>query len=65
MDEVYTYLLFYYSISLPQLILLHFILYCQGTAGVALAGLLGAVQAMGHPMEDIAKQKIVVVGAGR
>jgi hypothetical protein len=54
-----------YSISLPQLILLHFILYCQGTGGVALAGLLGAVQAMGHPMEDIAKQKIVVVGAGR
>jgi malate dehydrogenase (decarboxylating) len=37
----------------------------QGTAGVALAGLLGAVRAMGHPMEDIAKQKIVVVGAGR
>jgi len=45
--------------------LLHFILYCQGTAGVALAGLLGAVRAMGHPMEDIAKQKIVVMGAGR
>ncbi|CAN5971805.1 unnamed protein product [Sphagnum jensenii] len=37
----------------------------MGTGGVALAGLLGAVQAMGHPMEDIAKQKIVVVGAGR
>ncbi|CAM6010830.1 unnamed protein product [Sphagnum balticum] len=36
----------------------------QGTAGVALAGLLGAVRAMGHPMEDIAKQKIVVLGAG-
>lgn len=37
----------------------------QGTAGVALAGLLGAVRAMGYPMEDIVKQKIVVVGAGR
>jgi len=36
----------------------------QGTAGVALGGLLGAVRAMGRPMEDLAKQKIVVVGAG-
>lgn len=36
----------------------------QGTAGVALGGLLGAVRAMGKPMEDLVKQKIVVVGAG-
>ncbi|BBN07248.1 malate dehydrogenase (oxaloacetate-decarboxylating)(NADP+) [Marchantia polymorpha subsp. ruderalis] len=36
----------------------------QGTAGVALAGVLGAVRAQGRPMSDIAKQKIVVVGAG-
>ncbi|KAL6641279.1 hypothetical protein ACP70R_019460 [Stipagrostis hirtigluma subsp. patula] len=36
----------------------------QGTAGVALAGLLGAVRAQGRPLEDFNKQKIVVVGAG-
>ncbi|XP_048422156.1 NAD-dependent malic enzyme 59 kDa isoform, mitochondrial isoform X1 [Pyrus x bretschneideri] len=36
----------------------------QGTAGVALAGLLGAVRAQGRPLSDFAKQKIVVVGAG-
>ncbi|KAH7306697.1 hypothetical protein KP509_22G025900 [Ceratopteris richardii] len=36
----------------------------QGTAGVAVAGLLGAVRAQGLPMSDFAKQKIVVVGAG-
>ncbi|KAF3327881.1 NAD-dependent malic enzyme isoform [Carex littledalei] len=37
----------------------------QGTAGVALAGLFGAVRAQGLPLKDIVKQKIVVVGAGR
>ncbi|KAM3408906.1 hypothetical protein ACQJBY_001758 [Aegilops geniculata] len=37
----------------------------QGTAGVALAGLLGAVRAQGRPLADFTKQKIVVVGAGR
>lgn len=37
----------------------------QGTAGVALAGLLGAVRAQGLPLTDFANQKIVVVGAGR
>ncbi|XP_048495905.1 NAD-dependent malic enzyme 65 kDa isoform, mitochondrial isoform X2 [Beta vulgaris subsp. vulgaris] len=36
----------------------------QGTAGVALAGLLGAVRAQGRPMIDFPKQKIVVAGAG-
>ncbi|XP_050204172.1 NAD-dependent malic enzyme 59 kDa isoform, mitochondrial [Mercurialis annua] len=36
----------------------------QGTAGVALAGLLGAVRAQGRPLSDFLKQKIVVVGAG-
>jgi len=36
----------------------------QGTAGVALAGLLGAVRAQGRPLKDFTKQKIVVVGAG-
>ncbi|XP_073028745.1 NAD-dependent malic enzyme 59 kDa isoform, mitochondrial [Primulina eburnea] len=36
----------------------------QGTAGVALAGLLGAVRAQGRPLTDFANQKIVVVGAG-
>nr|ANW46673.1 NAD-dependent malic enzyme [Annona cherimola] len=36
----------------------------QGTAGVALAGLLGAVRAQGRPVKDFVKQKIVVVGAG-
>lgn len=36
----------------------------QGTAGVALAGLLGAVRAQGLPMEAITKQRIVVLGAG-
>ncbi|KAL5224417.1 hypothetical protein ABZP36_011056 [Zizania latifolia] len=36
----------------------------QGTAGVALAGLLGAVRAQGRPLTDFTKQKIVVVGAG-
>ena len=37
----------------------------QGTAGVALAGLLGAVRAQGRPLDDFVDQKIVVVGAGR
>ncbi|GLT77575.1 hypothetical protein SLA2020_491450 [Shorea laevis] len=36
----------------------------QGTAGVALAGLLGTVRAQGRPLADFANQKIVVVGAG-
>ncbi|CAN1236965.1 NAD-dependent malic enzyme 59 kDa isoform, mitochondrial, partial [Linum grandiflorum] len=36
----------------------------QGTAGVALAGLLGSVRAQGRPLSDFSKQKIVVVGAG-
>ncbi|GKV50300.1 hypothetical protein SLEP1_g57013 [Rubroshorea leprosula] len=36
----------------------------QGTAGVALAGLLGTVRAQGQPLADFANQKIVVVGAG-
>ncbi|KAL5718402.1 malate dehydrogenase (decarboxylating) [Ranunculus cassubicifolius] len=36
----------------------------QGTAGVALAGLLGATRAQGRPLSDFAKQKIVIVGAG-
>ncbi|XP_051136571.1 NAD-dependent malic enzyme 59 kDa isoform, mitochondrial [Andrographis paniculata] len=36
----------------------------QGTAGVALAGLLGAVRAQGRPITDFPNQKIVVVGAG-
>ncbi|CAN6298876.1 unnamed protein product [Urochloa humidicola] len=36
----------------------------QGTAGVALAGLLGAVRAQGRPLHDFPNQKIVVVGAG-
>ncbi|KAJ3682215.1 hypothetical protein LUZ60_014788 [Juncus effusus] len=36
----------------------------QGTAGVALAGLFGAVRAQGRPLKDIVNQKIVVVGAG-
>ncbi|GJN19810.1 hypothetical protein PR202_gb07120 [Eleusine coracana subsp. coracana] len=36
----------------------------QGTAGVALAGLLGVVRAQGRPLHDFNKQKIVVVGAG-
>ncbi|KAH9325439.1 hypothetical protein KI387_005617, partial [Taxus chinensis] len=36
----------------------------QGTAGVALAGLLGAVRAQGCPLTDFVKQKIVIVGAG-
>ncbi|GJN19812.1 hypothetical protein PR202_gb07122 [Eleusine coracana subsp. coracana] len=36
----------------------------QGTAGVALAGLLGAVRAQGRPLQDFNEQKIVVVGAG-
>ncbi|CAN6465224.1 unnamed protein product [Victoria cruziana] len=36
----------------------------QGTAGVALAGLLGALRAQGRPLSDFVKQKIVVVGAG-
>ncbi|CAL5331082.1 unnamed protein product [Camellia sinensis] len=37
----------------------------QGTAGVALAGLLGSVRAQGRPLTDFVNQKIVVVGAGR
>ncbi|KAM7471990.1 hypothetical protein LguiA_010173 [Lonicera macranthoides] len=36
----------------------------QGTAGVALAGLLGAVRAQGKPMFDFPKQNIVLAGAG-
>ncbi|KAG6749479.1 hypothetical protein POTOM_046529 [Populus tomentosa] len=36
----------------------------QGTAGVALAGLLGSVRAQGRPLSDFVNQKIVVVGAG-
>lgn len=36
----------------------------QGTAGVALAGLLGTVRAQGRPLYDFVNQKIVVVGAG-
>ncbi|XP_019092942.1 PREDICTED: NAD-dependent malic enzyme 1, mitochondrial-like [Camelina sativa] len=36
----------------------------QGTAGVAIAGLLGAVRAQGRPMIDFPKMKIVVTGAG-
>ncbi|GMH00533.1 hypothetical protein Nepgr_002372 [Nepenthes gracilis] len=36
----------------------------QGTAGVALAGLLGTVRAQGRPLTDFVKQKIVIVGAG-
>ncbi|CAL5382434.1 unnamed protein product [Camellia sinensis] len=37
----------------------------QGTAGVALAGLLGTVRAQDLPLTDFVDQKIVVVGAGR
>ena len=37
----------------------------KGTAGVAIAGLLGAVRAQGRPMIDFPKQRIVVAGAGR
>lgn len=37
----------------------------KGTAGVAIAGLLGAVRAQGLTMLDFPKQKIVVAGAGR
>lgn len=40
-------------------------LHIQGTAGVAIAGLLGAVRAQGKPMIDFPKQNIVVAGAGR
>uniref|UniRef100_A0A0A0K8V8 Malic enzyme n=1 Tax=Cucumis sativus TaxID=3659 RepID=A0A0A0K8V8_CUCSA len=36
----------------------------QGTAGAALAGLLGTVRAQGRPLSDFVNQKIVVVGAG-
>ncbi|KAJ4726986.1 Malic enzyme [Melia azedarach] len=36
----------------------------QGTAGVALAGLLGSVRAQGQALTDFVNQKIVVVGAG-
>ncbi|KAF3777275.1 NAD-dependent malic enzyme isoform [Nymphaea thermarum] len=36
----------------------------QGTAGVALAGLFGAVRAQGRPLSDFVRQKIVIVGAG-
>ncbi|KAJ7962340.1 Malic enzyme [Quillaja saponaria] len=36
----------------------------QGTAGVALAGLLGTVRAQGRPLSNFVNQKIVVVGAG-
>ncbi|QHO13185.1 NAD-dependent malic enzyme 2 [Arachis hypogaea] len=37
----------------------------QGTAGVALAGILGSVRAQGQPLSNFVNQKIVVVGAGR
>ncbi|KAK8711267.1 hypothetical protein V6N13_146553 [Hibiscus sabdariffa] len=37
----------------------------QGTAGVALAGLLGTVRAQGRSLDHFPNQKIVVVGAGR
>ncbi|CAL9125499.1 unnamed protein product [Musa acuminata var. zebrina] len=43
--------------------LIHLTLY-SGTAGVAIAGLLGAVRAQGRPMIDFPKLKIVVAGAG-
>ncbi|GLT79600.1 hypothetical protein SLA2020_510830 [Shorea laevis] len=36
----------------------------QGTAGVALAGLLGTVRAQGQQLDDFVNHKIVVVGAG-
>ncbi|KAL1071604.1 hypothetical protein V6Z11_D11G098900 [Gossypium hirsutum] len=36
----------------------------KGTAGVALAGLLGTVRAQGRSLDDFPNQKIVVVGAG-
>ncbi|KAL4354981.1 hypothetical protein GQ457_06G032170 [Hibiscus cannabinus] len=36
----------------------------QGTAGVALAGLLGTVRAQGRSLDHFPNQKIVVVGAG-
>lgn len=36
----------------------------QGTAGVAIAGLLGAVRAQGRPLIDFPKLRIVVAGAG-
>ncbi|CAL5382494.1 unnamed protein product [Camellia sinensis] len=36
----------------------------QGTAGVALAGLLGTVRAQDRPLTDFVNQKIVIVGAG-
>ena len=39
--------------------------FVQGTAGVALAGILGALRAQGRPMTDLMRQKVVVVGAGR
>ena len=41
------------------------IVYIQGTAGVAMAGLLGAVRAQGKPLIDFPKRRIVVAGAGR
>lgn len=37
----------------------------QGTACVGLAGILGAVRAMGRPVADLANLKFVIVGAGR
>ncbi|PPD67546.1 hypothetical protein GOBAR_DD35576 [Gossypium barbadense] len=36
----------------------------KGTAGVALAGLLGTVRAQGRSLDDFPNHKIVVVGAG-
>ncbi|TYH77167.1 hypothetical protein ES332_D04G134200v1 [Gossypium tomentosum] len=39
--------------------------YGKGTAGVALAGLLGTVRAQGRSLDDFPNHKIVVVGAGR
>merc|ERR1712096_412288 len=36
----------------------------QGTAATVLAGLYGAMKLQGKPLSDLAKQKIVLVGAG-
>ena len=41
-----------------------FLIYCQGTAATVLAGLYGAMKLQGKPLSDLAKQKIVLVGAG-
>ena len=36
----------------------------QGTAATALAGLYGALRALGKPMKDLAQQRVVCLGAG-